>query len=138
VQLIGQCPAICALRSTISRVADTDLAVLVLGENGTGKEVAAQMIHYRSRRRQEPLVAVNCAALTETLLESELFGHEKGAFTDAREMRRGSSNWPPAAQLFLDEIGDMSLSGQAKRPRLGRKSLWFAWAAACRYRRTRG
>jgi transcriptional regulator with GAF, ATPase, and Fis domain len=114
VQLIGQCPAIHALRSTVSRVADTDLAVLVLGENGTGKEVVAQMIHYRSKRRQEPLVAVNCAALTETLLESELFGHEKGAFTDAREMRRGKFELAASGTLFLDEIGDMSLSGQAK------------------------
>jgi Nif-specific regulatory protein len=114
VQLIGESPAIAALRSTINRVADTELAVLVLGENGTGKEVAAQMIHYRSRRRHEPLVAVNCAALTETLLESELFGHEKGAFTDAREMRRGKFELAASGTLFLDEIGDMSLAGQAK------------------------
>jgi len=114
VQLIGECPAIQALRSTISRVADTELAVLVLGENGTGKEIVAQMIHYRSRRRHEPLVAVNCAALTETLLESELFGHEKGAFTDAREMRRGKFELAASGTLFLDEIGDMSLPGQAK------------------------
>jgi transcriptional regulator with GAF, ATPase, and Fis domain len=114
VQLIGESPAIAALRSTINRVADTELAVLVLGENGTGKEVAAQMVHYRSRRRHEPLVAVNCAALTETLLESELFGHEKGAFTDAREMRRGKFELAASGTLFLDEIGDMSLAGQAK------------------------
>jgi Nif-specific regulatory protein len=114
VQLIGQSPAIAALRSTIGRVADTELAVLVLGENGTGKEVVAQMIHYKSRRRHEPLVAVNCAALTETLLESELFGHEKGAFTDARETRRGKFELAASGTLFLDEIGDMSLAGQAK------------------------
>ena len=114
VQLIGTSPAIEALRSTIRRVADTDLAVLILGENGTGKEVVAQMIHYQSRRRQEPFVAVNCAALTETLLESELFGHEKGAFTDAREMRRGKFELARQGTLFLDEIGDMSLGGQAK------------------------
>ncbi|HEX5105199.1 MAG TPA: sigma-54-dependent Fis family transcriptional regulator [Pirellulaceae bacterium] len=114
VQLIGQCPPIEALRSTIRRVADTELAVLVLGENGTGKEVVAQMVHYQSRRRHEPLVAVNCAALTETLLESELFGHEKGAFTDAREMRRGKFELAASGTLFLDEIGDMSLGGQAK------------------------
>jgi Nif-specific regulatory protein len=114
VRLIGQCPAIEALRSTIHRVADTELAVLILGKNGTGKEVVAQMIHYRSRRRQEPLVAVNCAALPDTLLESELFGHEKGAFTDAREMRRGKFELAASGTLFLDEIGDMSLAGQAK------------------------
>jgi Nif-specific regulatory protein len=114
IQLIGESPAIQALRSTVARIADTDLAVLVLGENGTGKEVIAQMIHYRSRRRQEPLVAVNCAAISETLLESELFGHEKGAFTDAREMRRGKFELAASGTLFLDEIGDMSLAGQAK------------------------
>ncbi len=114
VQLIGQCPPIEALRSTIRRVADTELAVLVLGQNGTGKEVVAQMIHYHSRRRNEPFVAVNCAALTETLLESELFGHEKGAFTDARETRVGKFELAASGTLFLDEIGDMSLGGQAK------------------------
>ncbi len=114
VKLIGESPAIAALRSTIHRVADTELAVLVLGENGTGKEVVAQLIHYQSRRRHEPFIAVNCAALTETLLESELFGHEKGAFTDAREMRRGKFELAASGTLFLDEIGDMSLGGQAK------------------------
>ncbi|MGI8980130.1 MAG: sigma 54-interacting transcriptional regulator [Pirellulaceae bacterium] len=114
VQLIGTSPAIEALRGTVKRVADTDLAVLILGENGTGKEVVAQMIHYHSSRRQEPFVAVNCAAITETLLESELFGHEKGAFTDAREMRQGKFELASGGTLFLDEIGDMSLGGQAK------------------------
>jgi Nif-specific regulatory protein len=114
VQLIGTCPANEALRSTIRRVADTDLAVLILGENGTGKEVVAQMIHYHSSRRQEPFIAVNCAALTETLLESELFGHEKGAFTDARETRQGKFELASGGTLLLDEIGDMSLGGQAK------------------------
>jgi len=114
VQLVGQSPAIVALRSTIARVADTDLAVLILGENGTGKEIVAQSLHYQSRRRKEPFVAVNCAALTETLLESELFGHEKGAFTDARETRAGKFEVATGGTLFLDEIGDMSLGGQAK------------------------
>jgi Nif-specific regulatory protein len=114
VQLIGQCAPIEALRSTVRRVADTELAVLILGENGTGKEVVAQMIHYQSRRRHEPFIAVNCAALTETLLESELFGHEKGAFTDARETRAGKFELAASGTLFLDEIGDMSVGGQAK------------------------
>ncbi|MFV1965345.1 MAG: sigma 54-interacting transcriptional regulator [Pirellulaceae bacterium] len=114
VELIGGCPAIEALRSTIRRVADTDLAVLLLGENGTGKEVASQCIHYLSRRRNEPFVAVNCAALAETLLESELFGHEKGAFTDAHETRPGKFEMASGGTLFLDEIGDMSKGGQAK------------------------
>ncbi len=102
------------LRETIAKVADTDLALLILGENGSGKEVVSQMVHYLSRRRNEPFVAVNCAALTETLLESELFGHEKGAFTDARETRAGKFEAASGGTLFLDEIGDMSLGGQAK------------------------
>ena len=89
VQLIGQCPAIESLRSIIRRVAETDLAVLICGENGTGKEVVAQSIHYLSGRRGQPLVALNCAAIPDTLAESEIFGHEKGAFTDARESRPG-------------------------------------------------
>jgi Nif-specific regulatory protein len=114
VQLIGDCPAIQSLRTTIARVAASDLSVLVLGENGTGKEVVSQAIHYQSPRRKEPLVAVNCAALPETLLESELFGHEKGAFTDAREARAGKFELAAKGTLFLDEIGDMSLPGQAK------------------------
>ncbi len=114
VQLIGQSPAIDALRSTIRRVADTELAILILGENGTGKEVVSQSIHYLSRRRDEPFIAVNCAAITETLLESELFGHEKGAFTDAHESRQGKFELASGGTLFLDEIGDLSLSGQAK------------------------
>lgn len=114
LQLIGESPAIEAVRSTTRRIADTDLAILILGENGTGKEVVARSIHYLSRRRDQPFIAVNCAALTETLLESELFGHEKGAFTDARESRVGKFELASGGTLFLDEIGDMSLSGQAK------------------------
>ncbi|MEX0820243.1 MAG: sigma-54-dependent Fis family transcriptional regulator, partial [Pirellulaceae bacterium] len=112
--LIGHCPTIETLRSTVQRVAKTDLAVLILGENGTGKEVVSKRIHYLSPRRNEPFIAVNCAALTETLLESELFGHEKGAFTDAHELRRGKFELASGGTLFLDEIGDMSPSGQAK------------------------
>ncbi len=114
VEFIGNCSSIEAMRATIRRVADTDLAILILGENGTGKEVIARSMHYRSQRRTAPFVAVNCAALTETLLESELFGHEKGAFTDAHESRAGRFEIATGGTLFLDEIGDMSLSGQAK------------------------
>ena len=114
VQLIGRSPAIEALRSTIRRVATTELAILILGENGTGKEVVSQSIHYLSPRREQPFIAVNCAAITETLLESELFGHEKGAFTDAHETRQGKFELAAGGTLFLDEIGDLSLSGQAK------------------------
>jgi Nif-specific regulatory protein len=114
LQLIGESPAIEALRSTVRRIADTDLAILILGDNGTGKEVVARSIHYQSRRRDQPFIAVNCAALAETLLESELFGHEKGAFTDARESRAGKFELASGGTLFLDEIGDMSPGGQAK------------------------
>jgi Nif-specific regulatory protein len=114
VQMIGECAEIEALKKTIERVADTDLVVLITGENGTGKEVVAQMIHYLSRRRDEILVAVNCAAISESLLESELFGHEKGAFTDAHQKREGKFELANNGTLFLDEIGDMSLDGQSK------------------------
>jgi transcriptional regulator with GAF, ATPase, and Fis domain len=114
VELIGECSSIDALRSTVARIADTDLAILILGENGTGKEVVCQLIHYLSQRRSQPLVAVNCAAISETLLESELFGHERGAFTDAREARVGKFELASGGTLFLDEIGDLSPGGQAK------------------------
>ena len=114
VRLVGNSPAIQALRSTVGRVANTDLAVLVLGENGTGKEVVSQLIHYLSPRRDRPFVAVNCAAIAETLLESELFGHEKGAFTDAHEARGGKFELAAGGTLLLDEIGDLSPGGQAK------------------------
>lgn len=112
--LVGDSAAIQAVRATVNRVADTDLAMLILGENGTGKEVVARLLHYGSRRRKDPFIAVNCAALTETLLESELFGHEKGAFTDAHEAHAGKFESAAGGTLFLDEIGDMSQSGQAK------------------------
>ena len=114
VRMIGNSPAMEALRSTIRRVAETDLAVLILGENGTGKEVVAQSIHYLSRRRDKPFIPVNCAAIPDTLAESELFGHEKGAFTDARETRLGKFELAAAGTMLLDEIGDLSLGGQAK------------------------
>ena len=114
VEIIGESSAINALRDTIQRLASTDLPVLVLGESGTGKEVVAQSLHYQGQRAQSPFVAVNCAALAETLLESELFGHEQGAFTDAREKRKGKFELADGGTLFLDEIGDMTLGGQAK------------------------
>ncbi|MEM7782503.1 MAG: sigma-54-dependent Fis family transcriptional regulator [Planctomycetota bacterium] len=114
VQMIGQCEAIEKLKATIQKVANTELVVLITGENGTGKEVVAQMIHYLSDRSDEILVAVNCAAIAENLLESELFGHEKGAFTDAHQTREGKFELASKGTLFLDEIGDMSLDGQSK------------------------
>ncbi len=114
VHLIGESPKMNELRAAVQRVAKTELSVLILGENGTGKEVIAQLIHYLSPRRDQVLVTVNCAAITETLLESELFGHEKGAFTDAHEARPGKFELANGGTLFLDEIGDMSLGGQSK------------------------
>lgn len=114
VTIIGDSPSMMAMRSKIRRLAATDLPVLILGESGTGKEVVAQALHYQGPRAGRPFIAVNCAALTETLLESELFGHEKGSFTDAHEMRRGKFELAEGGTLFLDEIGDMSLGGQAK------------------------
>ena len=114
VRIIGESASISALRASIERLATTDLPVLILGESGTGKEVAAQSLHYGGPRSEQPFIAVNCAALTETLLESELFGHEKGAFTDAHDTRPGKFELADGGTLFLDEIGDMSLGGQAK------------------------
>jgi DNA-binding NtrC family response regulator len=113
-QVIGQSPAIRSLRETIARVAPTELSVLALGENGTGKEVIARSLHFQSQRRDQAFVAVNCAALVESLLESELFGHERGAFTDAHQARPGKFELANGGTLFLDEIGDMSPGGQAK------------------------
>ena len=114
ITIVGESAAMTALRDTIRRLSSTDLPVLVLGESGTGKEVVAQSLHYEGNRAGCPFVAVNCAALTESLLESELFGHERGAFTDAREMRQGKFELADGGTLFLDEIGDMSPGGQAK------------------------
>lgn len=114
VQIIGESPAMKSMQATIERLASTDLPVLVLGESGTGKEVVSQSLHYSGARADKPFVAVNCAAISETLLESELFGHEKGAFTDAQDTRQGKFELADGGTLFLDEIGDMSLGGQAK------------------------
>ncbi|MEQ9409883.1 MAG: sigma-54-dependent Fis family transcriptional regulator [Fuerstiella sp.] len=114
VNIVGTSSAITALRDTVNRLASTDLPVLVLGESGTGKEVVANAIHFGGARANSPFVAVNCAAIAESLLESELFGHEQGAFTDARDSRQGKFELADGGTLFLDEIGDMSLGGQAK------------------------
>jgi len=114
VELVGSSPAIEAIRKIIRRVADTDLAVLILGENGTGKEVVARTIHFLSGRRYYPFVPINCAAIPETLAESELFGHEKGAFTDAIQTRPGKFELAGKGTLFLDEIGELTPACQAK------------------------
>ncbi|MBI3271711.1 MAG: sigma 54-interacting transcriptional regulator [Planctomycetes bacterium] len=102
-----------ALRKA-ARAADSDVTILLLGESGTGKELVARAIHHASNRRSKGFIAVNCSALTETLLESELFGHERGSFTGADAKRRGRFEMADEGTLFLDEIGDMSTSAQAK------------------------
>jgi len=111
---IGESPAIHRVKEQIDRVAPTNATVLITGETGTGKEVVARAIHKRSARAPRPFVAVNCAGLPETLLESELFGHEKGAFTGADRTRRGLFEAAHGGTLFLDEAGEMPLSLQAK------------------------
>ncbi len=114
VELTGESPAMKQLKEQIAIVAPTDAWVLIQGENGTGKELVAQTIHRLSKRSNKPMVEVNCAAIPEELIESELFGHEKGAFTGATSMKRGKFDLANGGTLFLDEIGDMSLKTQAK------------------------
>lgn len=114
VRLTGETSAISSLREAISQVAPTDSWVLITGENGTGKEIVARSVHAQSRRSNRPMVAVNCAAIPEELIESELFGHEKGAFTGADRAKTGKFELADGGTLFLDEIGDMSLKTQAK------------------------
>ncbi len=114
VGIIGASHAVCELLALIDRVADGDATVLVSGESGTGKELVARALHRRSHRKTGPFVALNCAALPASLLESELFGHEKGAFTDARQARSGLLRDADGGTLFLDEIGEMSTDVQVK------------------------
>ena len=113
-QLIGSSPAMTRVYSLIEKISQTDVSVLIMGESGTGKEMVAREIHARSRAGAGPFVALNCAAMPEELIESELFGHEKGAFTGATGKRIGKFEAANKGTLFLDEIGDMSLSTQAK------------------------
>jgi two-component system nitrogen regulation response regulator NtrX len=112
--IIGETPSIQKIKDTIEKVAPTDARVLITGENGTGKELVARWIHEKSNRANMPLIEVNCAAIPSELIESELFGHEKGAFTTAIKQRIGKFEQANGGTLFLDEIGDMSLSAQAK------------------------
>ena len=113
-EIIGRSPAITSMLSMIRTVAPTEATVLITGESGTGKELVARALHAQSLRKDEPLVTVNCAALAETLLESELFGHEKGAFTGADKRREGRFKQADRGTLFLDEIGEMPIGVQAK------------------------
>lgn len=113
-EIIGESAEIEKIKKTIRKVSPTDARVLITGENGTGKELVARWIHEHSQRANEPFVEVNCAAIPSELLESELFGHEKGAFTGATKQRIGKFEAANGGTLFLDEIGDMSLKAQAK------------------------
>ena len=113
-QIIGSSVAIQRVRQLIDRVAPSDARVLIMGENGTGKELVARWLHDKSARAAGPFVEVNCAAIPSELIESELFGHERGAFTSAIKQRKGKFEQANGGTLFMDEIGDMSLSAQAK------------------------
>jgi DNA-binding NtrC family response regulator len=112
--IIGQSTAIQRVKEDIEKVAPTDARVLITGPNGSGKELVAKWLHLKSKRAEMPLIEVNCAAIPSELIESELFGHEKGAFTSAIKQRIGKFEQANGGTLFLDEIGDMSLSAQAK------------------------
>ena len=113
-EITGESPIISKIKETIERVAPTDARVLITGSNGTGKELVARWIHEKSSRAENKIIEVNCAAIPSELIESELFGHEKGAFTGALKQRTGKFEQANGGTLFLDEIGDMSLSAQAK------------------------
>jgi len=114
LQMIGRSPTLTRVMDTIRAAALYDSAVLIQGETGTGKELVAKAIHFNSSRKEEPLIVVNCAAIPETLVESELFGHEKGAFTGATQQKKGKFELADGGTIFLDEIGDMPLPAQAK------------------------
>ena len=113
-QMIGESKAIQHVKEIIKKVAPTDARVLITGSNGTGKELVAQSLHQQSDRSAMPYVEVNCAAIPSELIESELFGHEKGSFTSAIKQHKGKFEQADKGTLFLDEIGDMSLAAQAK------------------------
>lgn len=114
VKMVGESESMKFLREIIERVAPTDARVLITGENGTGKEVVARLLYEKSNRHGEPFVEVNCAAIPNELIESELFGHEKGAFTSAIKQRIGKFEQANGGTIFLDEVGDMSLEAQTK------------------------
>lgn len=113
-EMVGESPALIHVKDMIDKVAPTDARVLVVGANGTGKELVARNLHQKSPRSAAPYVEVNCAAIPSELIESELFGHEKGAFTSAIKQHKGKFEQADGGTLFLDEIGDMSLAAQAK------------------------
>jgi DNA-binding NtrC family response regulator len=113
-EIVGESPSIRKIKETIDKIAPTEARVLITGENGVGKEMVAKWLHEKSNRSQGPMIEVNCAAIPGELIESELFGHEKGSFTSAVKQRIGKFEQANGGTLFLDEIGDMSLNAQAK------------------------
>jgi len=125
IALIGESPLMVSLKQMIARVATSNAWVLVTGENGTGKELVAQNIHYLSHRAGRPLIEVNCAAIPRDLIEAELFGYEKGAFTGAERAKKGKFEFASGGTLFLDEIGDMSLEAQAKILRILQEQQFY-------------
>ena len=121
--IVGESQAIQKVKDMADRVASTDARVLITGSNGTGKELVARQLHEKSNRAEGPFIEVNCAAIPAELIESELFGHEKGAFTSAIKQRKGKFEQATGGTIFLDEIGDMSLSAQAKVLRVLQESV---------------
>jgi transcriptional regulator with GAF, ATPase, and Fis domain len=135
-EILGDSPALRAALEGVTQVASTDAGVLILGETGTGKELFAQAIHDRSARRQGPLVKVNCAAIPATLIESEFFGHERGAFTGATQRREGRFALADRGTIFLDEIGELPLELQGKLLRVLQEGESSPSAARARERST--
>ncbi len=113
-RFLGSSEAAARVRKLVAKAARVDSTVLITGESGVGKELVAREIHALSQRRNGPFIPINCAAIAEQLIESELFGHEAGAFTDAREARRGAFELAAGGALFLDEVGDLSPAAQPK------------------------
>jgi len=136
--LIGESPLMVQALSRLLQVAPTDLSVLITGETGTGKEVFANAVHELSGRKRYPFVSVNCGAIPETLLESELFGAEKGAFTGSVEQRKGFFESAHRGTIFLDEIGEMPVGTQVKRHHLPRRdwrdARWYTGEVAAHSR----
>ena len=132
--IIGNSRAMQAIYKEIGQMAAHPVPVLIRGDTGTGKELVARAVYQHSDRADKPFISVNCAAIPDTLLESELFGHERGAFTGADARRSGASSRPIGGALFLDEIGDLTAHTQAKLLRFSRSDASSAWEAANRSR----
>ena len=131
--VVGRSPRMRAVFDFVRVIADSDSSVLVTGETGTGKEMIANLIHQSSARRHKPFVPVSCAILSETLIESELFGHERGAFTGAIKDRPGRFELAQGGTIFLDDIDDVPMSMQVSCSASSRTGPWSAWAEPARF-----